>query len=147
MDVSIRIDDRELKQKLNSLDKAGKNLKPAFEDLGDELVSYYGGKVFTTQGQAIGERWRPLAASTVEARRKRQGYYKQAPTAVGKILIWTGRLRDGFKKKAKRAKLTISNPVKYFRYHQLGKRPVFKITTEVIAKVKLGINKYLSKQI
>ena len=48
----------------------------------------------------------------------RRGHYRNTPIATNKILIWTGALKNGFKKKVERMRLTISNNVKYFKYNQ-----------------------------
>jgi phage gpG-like protein len=38
------------------------------------------------------EAWKPLAESTLKARKNRWGYYKAAPSGGGGILNWTGKL-------------------------------------------------------
>jgi len=40
-------------------------------------------------------KWQPLSATTMMARARRMGYYRQTPTTSGVgTLVWTGRLRD-----------------------------------------------------
>lgn len=75
------------------------------------------------------QNWPALSGKTREARIKRWGYYKQAPTANAGILIWTGRLKNSVKKKFENDKVTIYFDNKYAQYHQEGgsKLPVRKL--------------------
>lgn len=151
--ISIEFDTRKLDQKLAGLDSVVKNAQPIFEDIGNDLITYYGNEVFTSGGAALkGGGWRSLANATIEARTKRTGYYKQAPIATGKILIWTGRLMNGFKKEASRVQLRIHNIVSYFKYHQKGggrlpKREMLAITPRTIKTVNDKFREAINKKI
>jgi phage gpG-like protein len=145
-EIKISFDDKEFRRKIDSLDKSVKNFKQPLEEIGSELQDYYGRKVFNTQGAELGQRWKPLSASTVLARQMRRGHYAKVPRETNKILVWTGNLQDGFKKKVTSTRLVISNAVNYFKYNQLT-RPMLGITNTVIKTVEDKINDYLKKSI
>ena len=75
------------------------------------------------------QNWSPLSAKTREARIRKWGYYKQAPTSNAGILIWTGRLKNSVKKKFDSNSVTIYFDNKYAKFHQDGgsKLPVRKL--------------------
>lgn len=150
MNLSIKLDDKEVQVALDKLADGIHDLREPLGDVGDELLGFYGKNVFKSQGAASGGSWRPLSASTLKMRAERRGYYAQTPIETGKILIWTGRLKRGFKKKVERLRLTIDNPVKYFKHHQLGgghvpKRPMLAITREVVKIVEDTFDAYIKK--
>ncbi len=69
-----------------------RNPRPAFEVMAN-LLELQVAKQFKTAGRRTRQPWRALAPSTVAARVRRTGYYRQASgTRVG-ILQWTGDLR------------------------------------------------------
>jgi len=118
---SITLDETEVTKKIDGLTRGIKDFRKPLEAAGDDLLDIYGNRVFQEQGKPSGEPWRKLSAGTLMARQKRTGYYKQTPIAIGKILIWTGRLMKGFRKKVTKTSLTIDNTVDYFKYHQQSK--------------------------
>ena len=144
--LTISFDDREFKSKINTLEKNVKSFKQPLEQVGSDLQEYYGRKVFNSQGAELGQKWKPLSRSTVMARQMRRGHYGKTPVETNKILVWTGKLRDGFKKKATSTRLIISNSVDYFKHHQIT-RPMLGITAEVINIVEKRIQSYLDKSI
>lgn len=150
MVISIRLDDRELKLKLNNLAQGLTNSKPVMKDISEQLLNYYGDEVFQEQGTTGVDKWRQLSAVTSLSREKRQGYYKAAPETTNKILIWTGRLRRGFDSTVSATKTVIFNKVPYFKYHQTGggrlpKRTMLAITQKVITVVDTTFAKYINK--
>ena len=118
-DPTIRLDDTEVKKKLNQLAGDLKDFSDPFTQAGSELLDYYSKDVFSSQGVESGAPWRQLSATTLKMRENRTGYYRQPPIITGKILIWTGRLKSGFKKTVEKTRLTIGNTVDYFKYHQI----------------------------
>jgi len=149
MEFSIKFDDREIKKKLGSLQEGLKSYKTPLEAVGTDLIDFYGQKVFKTQGKALGSPWKGLSSGTLLAREHKQGYYAKPPREKGKILIWTGRLQDSFRKKAERFKLTIDNKDPKFKHHQLGgktpKRPMLGLTKEIITSIVEDLNAYIRK--
>ena len=104
--------------------------EPALEVVADLLEAHVA-RTFGTQGRWLGAGWAPLAASTVKARARRWGTYRQAPTGgagpTGPILVWTGRLRGSFQRGSSEhvrlvssSSLTWGSSVPYGRYHQAG---------------------------
>lgn len=86
--------------------------RPAFERIGTVLVGEFK-KNFPAEGARLNEPWKELAASTLREKR-RLGFGSQP------ILVRTGKLRRGFRKQINNTRLRVSNPVPYFKYHQLG---------------------------
>jgi len=140
LQVKIKMDDRQVTKKLNTVTSGMKTMKEPFTDIGNKLLDFFGKKVFSTQGGAIGERWRGWSASTIEARLNRRGHYANSPISTNKILVWTGAMSKGFIKKVKRFSLEISNNVKYFRFNQKT-RKMLAINKEVINIVIDGFEK------
>lgn len=144
MQLTLRVDDRQVQKKLADLSRLVKDTKPLLDDMGEDLMKHFGEQVFESEGSANGSRWRPLAASTLRARAERTGYYKRTPIVTGKILTWTGRLKSSFKKTVTRTRLTISNTQKYFDYTS-QKRPVFDINKTVIEIAIKAVEKHFKK--
>lgn len=152
MQISIKLDDKEVKKKLGNLQTGLKSYKTPLETIGTTLIDIYGNKVFKTQGKELGSPWKGLSASTLEARARRSGYYSNPPKERGKILIWTGRLQESFRKKAEALRLTIDNTDKKFKHHQLGsgrtpQRPMLGITKDITSKIVDSLNDYIKKLI
>lgn len=151
-ELKITLDDTEVRKKLNQLADDLKDFKEPFKQAGDELLDYFGNKVFDSQGKEAGEPWRALSATTLKMREARIGHYKKPPITTNKILIWTGALKKGFDKTVERTRLTIFNTVDYFKYHQkAGGRPpqrkMLTINSKVIETVVNAINEYIIKSI
>lgn len=143
--LKITFDKKEVEKELGKIEGGLKDLREPFEKMGKELTEdFYGKKVFDTQGGAIGEKWRPLTAATLLARERGRGHYRNKPIATGKILIWTGKLKGGFKKTVEKLRLTIENSVEYFKYNQ-PKRKMLDINKEVLEIVLKNIEDYLKK--
>ncbi len=149
-ELRITLDDTEVVKKLNQLASDIKDFKEPFNDAGSQLLTFYGKDVFRSQGSEAGEPWRALSAATLKMRANRSGYYRNPPIATNKILIWTGRLQNGFRKTVERTRLVIDNTVEYFKYHQSAfgrpaQRKMLAITPKVITIVVDAINDYLVK--
>ena len=85
-----------VRERLAGLEARAQNFAPAL-DLVAKLLEAQTQRVFDTQGEALGARWQPLAASTMRARQMRWGYYRATPAgAIDRILEWTWRLRRSF---------------------------------------------------
>lgn len=146
------VDDTVVKQKLNAAFQAISDFSEPLNDIGDELIESVSGEVFDSEGAATGDKWRALKLSTLQARAHRVGYYANPPIATGKILTWTGRLRNSFKKHVSPWELTIDNPVPYFRYHQKRggsppQRRMLILNAKNITKIRTALNDYLVSKI
>lgn len=151
MEIKISLESKRVVKTLSNLTKEIRDFRRPLETLGIDLLQFYGGEVFTTQGGAINQSWKRLADSTLLARARRSGYYKQAPASNAQTLVWTGRLQRGFKKEVSTTKLRIFNPVPYFKYHQQGgkapKRAMLAITPKVVDKAVSTIEEFIEKSI
>lgn len=146
--LSFSLDDTRVKKKLSGLAAGVRDFKKPFDAAGSELLEFYGEEVFASQGSAIGESWRALAASTLRARDARSGYYRQPPIMTGKILVWTGRLKKGFAREVTSRMLRVFNNVPYFKHHQRAsgsppQRRMLAINKEVITKVIRHVQRYV----
>lgn len=145
MEISFTISDINIRKKLNDLGREIKDFREPLNEIGDDLIDLYANKVFESSGTAIGNKWKDLGLLTLRARERRTGYYALTPRVTGKILIWTGRLQDGFRKTVDSTKLIIDNQVEYFKYHQLSQRKMLAITANVISIVNKRVNEYALK--
>ncbi len=147
---SFSMDDTAVRKKFTSLEKGVNDFTVPLTSAGDELVERYGEgpfSPFAKQQTGDGQKWKELAPSTLRAREKRQGHYARMPIMVDKILIWTGDLMRGFKKKVTSTMLTISNDVEYFKYHQPGQRKMLFVNSSVINIVARHLIKHIDKSI
>lgn len=142
-DVTFKLDDKEFSAKLNKLttclDDFSKPLKKSAEELND----FYSNDVFESQGKDLGEKWKPLAPSTILARQMRKGYYKQPPITTNKILVWTGKLKSSFKSEVSRLKLRIFNIDNRFPFLQPD-RPMLGINKKVETIVMDNLTEHLT---
>jgi len=146
--LTFTIDDTMVKKKLNKVVKGFSDYTKAFDNAGKDLLGFYSKDVFNSQGKDAGEAWRGLSSATLFMRANRRGYYKQSPKTTNKILIWTGRLQDGFKKEVRKDRLRIYNTVPYFKYHQSGsgkapQRRMLAISNKVVEKVEKAFLEYV----
>ena len=134
-----------MEQKLAAKSAKIKDMNAALEDVGVKLLEYFGDTVFQQNG--IDTDWPMLAASTVRARTRRTGYYRNAPIAQNMTLVWTGRLKQGFRYSVSPNRLVIVNDVPYFRYHQRGsglpKRTMLGVNQEVLDQATKIINDHV----
>lgn len=151
MQINISFESTSVQKTLSNLTKEIRDFRRPLDTLGVDLLQFYGGEVFTTQGGAINQSWKRLADSTLLARARRSGYYRQAPASNAQTLVWTGRMQKGFKKEVSTTKLRIFNPVPYFKYHQKGgkapKRAMLAITPRVVNKAASTIEEFIEKSI
>ena len=146
--LTFSLDDTRVRKKLSGLSAGVRNFKKPFDAASSELLEFYGEEVFASQGSAIGEPWRALAASTLAARAGRRGYYRKPPVTTDKILVWTGRLKKGFAREVTSRMLRIFNDVPYFKYHQKAsgsppQRRMLAINKNVITKVIRHVQRHV----
>lgn len=120
MRMTFSVDGRTVSKKLGRIAATCRDFTVPFNAAADRLLETFSVDVFNNQGDANAH-WRPLAASTLRARERGWGYYKQAGVAaMGTALIWTGKMRASFRKTVDRLSLQIDNTDPKFKYHQLG---------------------------
>ena len=141
----------QVSKKLNQVAQDISDFSEPFEKAGDKMLKRFGEDVFESEGGAIGDDWRDLSPATLRARQNREGYYSNSPTETGQPMVWTGRLKKGFRKDVSKTRLVIDNPVEYFKYHQLPggtnppQRKLMGLTKDVITDVMTEVNKYAVK--
>lgn len=127
----------EIVEKIGGIEARAQDPQPALHVVANLLEAHVA-RTFATEGAHGGRPWPPLAASTVEARTRRWGYYRRwAPVAgaggVGPILTWHGRLARSFRRGGVAhirivtpSGLTWGSGVTYGIYHQSTK-PRFRL--------------------
>lgn len=135
MAVSVRMTmsgHQQVLQAIAGLEERLARPEPVLEVIADLLEAHVAAQ-FAGEGSRGASPWAPLAPSTVQARTRRWGYYRQAPSfgAAGArpILTWTGRLRRSFSRtgaghvrQVSASGLTWGSSVPYGRFHQRGGR-------------------------
>lgn len=145
--IKITVDSKNVDRKLARIAVGLQDLRPAFNNIGDELTAdFFGKKVFDAQGAESGGRWKSLSPRTLQARANRTGHYAKSPVATNKILVWTGALQKGFRRTVKAMSLRISNLVDYFKYNQPN-RPMLSEGKGVLAIITKHMNRYIQKLI
>jgi len=137
--ITIDVDAKKLEARINTIISDLKDSKKLLDKIGDELLEEYSEHVFEKQGTPT-SKWAGMSAKTLRARASGWGYYAQSPVTSGKALVWTGRLKNGFKKVATAKQVTISNTTPYFKYHQGGggklpKRPMLHLDPPIQKKI------------
>lgn len=102
--------DKEVAKMLESVALEVNDLKPAMQDIGKYLKSFFAGEVFASRGSVIGHPWMRL--SDDYAARKAKKYPGRS------LLVRTGTMQRSFVSKAQPLKVEISNSAKHFVYHQ-----------------------------
>lgn len=149
MNVSIQFDDRIFQQKIKNIVGGVSSFVEPLKKISDDFDAYYGNEVFATEGGAGAGKWAPLAASTVNARAKRTGYYRRSGSG-GKVLTWSGTLKSGFSGTVTPLQLVFKNKVPYFKYPQLGggrlpQRKILEVTPKAQKSVKNRMETFLAK--
>ncbi len=118
------------------------------KEIGNELVSYYSGQVFASQGGVLGEPWATLAHSTMAYKSKHYRAYAAIP------LIATGTMKNSFEAKVTSRQLTIGNTAPYFVYHQssaprtrLPRRQMLGVNDDVKQIIKQIISRDLNSKL
>lgn len=104
--------DKELMAKLDAFKDQLDDFGPVLHTIGDEMVSYFSGQAFSSQGGVFGTPWAKLAPSTQQYKIKHFPAYAAVP------LMATGKMRKSFKSQVTGQELTVKNTADYFVYHQ-----------------------------
>lgn len=114
LNINITITgDRKTITQLKQMSDSFKNWKPELQQIGDYLKEFYANEVFETEGAIIGSRWSPLSPNYEFQKRKK--YPGRG------ILEATGDLRKGYKVKARKNTMELTNPTPYGVFHQQGR--------------------------
>lgn len=103
-----------IQRKLNQLSRTLTHLQPALRDIGD-LVKEETRLNFIRQSDPQGIAWRPLAQSTINARRR-----KRRRSRNEQILRDTGNLMNSITRNAYPNMVEVGTPFKYGQRHQFG---------------------------
>jgi len=87
-----------------------KDYRRPFSDSADYLTRTFSRDVFSTQGAAIGQKWKRLSPATVAAK-ARLGF-------SGGPLVRTGKMQNSFQSVVSSEQAVIHNTAEYFKYHQ-----------------------------
>ncbi|MDR6305898.1 phage gpG-like protein [Nitrobacter vulgaris] len=102
--------EQQLSRVLLGLSAELSDLRQPFNSSAEYLKRTFSKDVFSTQGRAIGERWKRLSPATV-AEKARLGYL-QGP------LIRTGRMQNSFASIVQSDQAVVYNTAEYAKYHQ-----------------------------
>jgi phage virion morphogenesis protein len=135
--INVEFDDRQVREALKRLERAGGNLKPAFQDIGEYLLISHRER-FDKEQAPDGTPWEPLADSTLRRKmlkgvRRGKGQKRKTLTtsqgtkagainalARGKIMVERGDLRDLLRYQASGAGLQLGTDRIYGATHQFG---------------------------
>lgn len=133
----------------DSLDKDISNFKPFMIDAVDEIQKA-SNENFATKWAKLNNKRAPLSQTTLNARKSRSWYYKQAPNNPW-ILRRTWKLQENTKKTATEKDWIFEFLQDYAKYHQTWKgrmkRPLFEFTAEVNAEISRRMQEFLRTQI
>ena len=118
---------QQLSRVLRDIGDGVKDWTPAFRESAEELVKIFSNDVFATQGDAIGERWKPLTPRYL-AKKIEDGY-------PADTLIRTGAMKKNFKSLFKSDMAEIWNSTAYFQYHQSDKPRQSNLPRRVMMKL------------
>jgi phage gpG-like protein len=105
--------EKQLSRVLLGMGKSLTDFRQPFNSSAEYLKRTFSKDAFSTQGRAIGERWKRLSPATV-AEKARLGYL-QGP------LIRTGRMQNSFRSIVQTDQAVVYNTAPYFPYHQSNK--------------------------
>ena len=121
---TVEIDDRAVKAALNRLARAGRDMRPMFDEIGG-LIETATLLRFERGESPEGVPWKP------SRRALRQG---------GKTLVDTGRLRDSITRQATRDSVVVGTNVIYAAIHQFGGKTGRGLAVDMPARPYLGVS-------
>ena len=122
---------QEIRVMLDGLGLDLRNMRGAMEEVGRSAVQTFGGRVFASRGQLLGEPWPRLSDDYAGQKAKS---YPGRPT-----LVRTGQMQRGFDFQATNMSVTISNNDPKFKYHQ-SSAPRTKIPRRAMIGVYQGLD-------
>lgn len=107
--ITLDIDDREVLDALNALARRGSDLRPALQEIGEQLVQSTKDR-FAEQKAPDGTRWEELSPKYQARKKKNQDL----------ILVLNGYLVDSIRYQANAEELRVGSDRKYAAAHQFG---------------------------
>ena len=142
---TAKMNDKEIKDKLEELYEYTSNLKPLFRVLRQTILAAIDDN-FTTEGTASGDKWEELSEKWV-AERIKHGKFS-------KILQYDGDLRTSFIGKVTSNDLTIGSPKEYAAVHNFGyeernmpKREIIRFSDQQIEDIVFELHWWYIKNI
>lgn len=142
---TAKMNDKEIKDKLEELAELTSDLKPLFRVLRQTILAAIDDN-FTTEGTASGDKWEELSEKWV-AERIKHGKFS-------KILQYDGDLRTSFIGKVTSNDLTIGSPKEYAAVHNFGyedrnmpKREIIRFSDQQIEDIVFELHWWYIKNI
>lgn len=129
---------KEVRRKMERLGSSIYDFKEEFDSIGRDVVAYYKGPGFASQGGVFGNKWQRLSVPYMRRKAKR---YPGRPT-----LIATGAMQQGFEHTSTKQSTTITNSDKKFKFHQ-STRPRKVIPRRQMMGVNQTIRQMVQKEI
>lgn len=151
MKITITHNTKKLESRIKTTIQKLKNTKSLMDSLGNMLMEEYGENVFAKKGTPS-NKWKGLDAKTLRARASGWGYYGKTSGGGSEPLVWSGRLKKGFKKVSTTKQVTVTNTTPYFKYHQQGggklpARPMLHLDPPLQRKIEKEINDFVKKSL
>lgn len=146
-DVSIKLENaQQIEAMLTGLGLDMKDLRGAMADVGTSAKKFFGGQVFASRGEVIGESWQRLNDKYAAQKARK---WPGRP-----LLIRTGLMQRSFSYSTTPMSVTVTNTAPYFKYHQstaarkkLPRRAMIGISTTMQSDVTNIIALALAKKI
>lgn len=112
---------KELSRNLRVLSGSLSNLSQFYKESID-IIKERSDNIFSSAWSIVEkwEKWRALSPNTLNARAKRQWYYRQTPTSGAWPLVWTGNLKNNVTKEITNSYWKLQYNEKYAKFHQSG---------------------------
>jgi len=115
-----------------------------------DIVDKYQQDAFREEGKP--NAWQGLAPSTLKARARRTGYYRQQPSGQTGILHWTGRLENSNKKTITDTQGKLEKTAPYAKFHQYGgknlpQRKMLTLDPRAAAEITRSLQKKIQRDI
>ena len=107
--ITVEFDDSQVRAALDALTDAGRDLRPAMQEIGERLLNSAKER-FVDEEAPDGSAWAPLSEGTLKAK----------PRNPGKILTRDGYLRGNLAYRADSHSVEIGSPSIYAGTHQFG---------------------------
>lgn len=147
MEITVKVEGlKRLEQKLKIAQNKLKGLRQFWSSVGSYVQRQTIKERFDKEQTPDGEKWKPLAPSTIKARKKRH------KKGIMKILQDTGELRRSIKYEAEDDCVKVGSNLKYARTHQFGRgkiprRPFLGVTDNEKKHIAAMYKQYLIRNV
>ena len=139
--LSIQYSDRDIRDRLQRLQRKVGDLTPAMKNIGEALLLSTDQR-FETETDVQGRDWQPLSARTINQ--------KQRDRRILKVLQSTGLMRSRTSYRAERDQVIVGNNDEKAAKHQLGigvpKREFLGVSDEDNIEILSILNSYLNEE-